>query len=428
VSTGPLNVGSKSRQSILTLVLWIIAVAVALALAYHEYASLQGTTPVGPDGVGGDFWGVWHAANLIAAGKSPYDFAHIHQGTGYVYSPFAALILLPFRHLSLAFLWRSWTALSIGALVTSGALVTQHESPRERSWYRPVLFLFMALTSLVFMPTRLEFFNGQADTFVLLLLLASLFALDRAKWATSGALIGVAAVIKSWPGGVALTLLRRDVTSKARAFTGFGATLVVAPILALAVNGTSGLARLLKITFAASSQHDASYSVWGAPRLLFTSSGLARPFIVSTPLEVLSAVVLAVVVLALLVLALRWSDSPFLSFWNVTACVVLLLPVSHLNYSILLLPILWIWTCRSLAAGKVSDVSFAMTIIMLAWWCTLFRWSWVQFSSESALRYAAPFFVNLVAAATSVFADHHRRLSHEGELSPTEDAAPVIKG
>jgi hypothetical protein len=406
-----------TRNKFLYWLLWFVAVSGTLYLAVRRYQLYMGVVPKGPNGVAGDFWTFLHAARLIAEGHSPYSFAKLVKGGGYVYSALIAVILLPFSHAGNGHVWQVWTACSIAAVILFGALVMAVEAPTLYSWRRPLLFGIMMLTAFQFMPTTSELTNGQSDTFVLVALAAAVFATEQGWTVAGGVLLGVGALIKTWPGSIALVMLRRDYPGRMRAFLGFLGALLVAPLMAVAIGGTSQLVDLLKVTVDARTQHLPNFSVWGAPKLLFSSSGIAKAVLVSTPLRAAVTALLAVWVLALLVMVLRWSDSTVLSFWNVAGCVVLLLPVSHFAYTMLLLPMLWIWVARWLRSPSMGGAVFVVTVLLSIWWLVTFNLTMEYASNTSSLHFAITFFANLVAVSTSIIGDHFFKMSNQ-VLSP----------
>lgn len=398
--------------------LWLFVVSGAVFLSYRIYALFYGVVPSNPIGNGGDFWAFLHAARQIARGHSPYDFALVRQGYGYVYTPLVALLLVPFRNASTEHFWHVWTALSIAAFVLFGALATVDEATRLRDWRRPVFFGFVVLSALDFKPTLVEVSNGNADAFVSALFAASVLLSKRGRATSSGVLLGVSALIKTWPGGAALAVLRRGYVGRRRALIGFIVTIAFAPILAIAVNGKSGLIDWIKITFDARTQKWVSESVWGAPKLLFSRSGLAHPLLTSVPLRDVATLLLAAWVIAVLILNLYWGDSPSLSFWNVVACVVLLLPVSHFHYTLYLLPILWIWCARWLTTFRSKSYLSVIAGLLILWWLVLFHTNWhVGSSTTASPRSVVPFVANLLAVTISVLGDHWMRASSGGEVT-----------
>lgn len=393
------------------MLLWFIAIAGALVFAYRRYRLLEGATPTGSLGIGGDFYQFLNAARLIAAGHSPYGLATIQQGFGYVYTPLVALVLLPFCHAAVANVWHVWTAASLVSLIIFCALITTGEARRLQAWQRPLFFGFTLFTAFEFAPTTFELTNGQVDVFVLVAFAAAILAAETGWTATSGALIGASALIKTWPGGAALVMLRRGYTERRRTLTALMAALLIAPILALAIGGRSGLVDLIRVTFNSHSQGLPSLSVWGEPRLLFSSSGLARPVFVSSPVQDIATLVFVMWVLGLLFLTLRWSDSPALSFWNVVGCVVLLLPVSHLTYTFYLLPILWIWVARLITTTRPRGLALVIPGLAIFWWIISFRLNAVASTpTTSSLLFAEPFFANLGVTTASILGDLAMRI------------------
>jgi len=394
-------------KAVMASALWLAAVGGAAYLAYRRYRDLEGVIPAGPRGAGGDFWFFLHGARQIAAGHSLYGSAGVPTGFyGYVYTPLIAVVLLPFAHAATAHVWHVWTALSIAALVMSGGLVTLIEAPRLSSWRRPLLFGFTALTILEFVTTKVELAQGQADAFVLASLAGAVLASERGRNLTSGGLVGLGGLMKTWPAAVALVVLRPGDRDRLRTVAGLVATVILGPVLAVAVGGASGLAGLVKTTFDTRSQHLISHSVWGTPLLLFSHSGLARPVLASTPLRDLATVILVAWGIGLLVATLRWSDSAVLCFWNVVGCVVLLLPVSHSYYTLYFLPILWIWAARWLATPRFGDPVWVVAALLGVWWLVVFHTNWSPVANgsatESSLRVSVVFFANLAAVTVSV--------------------------
>jgi alpha-1,2-mannosyltransferase len=371
-----------------------------------------------------------HAAREVSAGHSPYNFSRLAEGAGYVYSPLIALLLLPFCHSGNQHIWQIWIALSILAVIVFGTLVMLVEAPNIQSWRRPLLLGFIMFTGFQFMPTSSEFSLGQTDVFVLVMLAAAALASDRGKAATSGAFIGVGTLIKTWPLGAAISLLRRGYVKRRRAAIGLILTLLVAPMLALAAGGTSELVDFLRVTVDSRTQKLPNFSVWGIPKVLFSKSGVARPEFVSAPLRVLVTVVLATCVIGLLVMVLRWNDSTVLSFWNATACVILLLPLSHYVYTMFWLPILWIWAARWLAAPRLNGPVFIVGGVMGIWWLVIFNIPMIYGVMPPSSHFAVTFFANLVAVAVSVIGDHIYRIQFKGTTQSAnfEASTPILRG
>jgi hypothetical protein len=106
------------------------------------------------------------------------------------------------------------------------------------------------------------------------------------------------------------------------------------------------------------------------------------------------------------------------------ACVVLLLPVSHSDYTLFLLPILWIWVARWLERPGLEGLVVVVTACLVAWW-VISRKDWYYGSNaESALRISVVFFANLAAVSVSVFGDHLQRLMSSAGLSTSGQSQP----
>jgi len=415
--------GPCRRETVLAVVLWVIAVGGAGYLAYRRYKGLVAVTPFDLGHTGGDFWGFLHSAREVAAGRSPYAQAGYFKGF-YVYSPLVALSLAPFVHASTLHLWEVWTALSLTALVIFGGLVTVGESSRLRSWRVPLLFGIAVVTILQFGQTWIELYYGNTDPLVLVLLAIAILALG-AGWTTiSGVLLGVTGLVKTWPAAAGLVAFRRGFKGRSRVLLGLVSTMIFGPVLAAALGGASGCLDFFRATFAAHNQYELDYSVWSTPFQLFTRSGLARPLIVSPLLRYVATAILALWVIGLLALILHWSDSSSLAFWNAMACVVLLLPVSHSDYTLFLLPILWIWVARWLERPGLEGLVVVVTACLVAWW-VISRKDWYYGSNaESALRISVVFFANLAAVSVSVFGDHLQRLMSSAGLSTSGQSQP----
>lgn len=399
--------------------LWVLAICFAATLGFWRYHLLEWVSPASPRGAGGDFWGFLHAARQIRSHQDIYNAAEVAKGYGYVYSPVVALALVPVADALTLHVWHVWTALTIVAMVLFGGLVVYAEKLDSRSWRLPVLFGFSTATALIFLPTESELINGQTDAFVLLLLAAAVVLTNRKRTTASGVLIGLAGLVKTWPAAAALAVFQRGYTGRRRAIVGFVATLLVGPVLAAAIGGESGLTGFFKITFDARSQKLLSFSIWTTPRQLFATTGLAHPLVVSAALLVVAILLLAVWMIGLLVITMRVTCYSSLGFWNVTACVVLLLPISHYSYSLYLLPLLWIWAARWLDSGRFKAAECVTVGALLAWWLVLFHFDWLAGSvGQSAMRVSVVFFADLAAVTASVLGEYML-----GSRTPDSDAA-----
>jgi hypothetical protein len=416
--------GRKEKAAVGALLAFVVAGSALLAV--RRYLLFKGVIPANPNGEGGDFWGYLHAARQIAAGRSPYHLTQTQSSVGYVYSPFVALLLLPFVHVATARVWRLWTGASILAFIACAVTVMISQSPAPRSWRRLLLVGFAVLTTLEFAPTVIDLSNGQTDALVVVSFAIAALSLERSRSVATGAFIGLGALIKTWPAAAAVALFRRGHANRRREWVGFTSTVAVAPLLALTIGGLSQLVDFLKVTVEARSQKLVDYSVWGATRILFSHSGLARPVFASSLIRDLAALALAAWVIGLLAISLRSGASGGLEFWNVVGCVVLLLPVSHLDYSVYLLPILWIWVSRWLMAPRLGSLTFMISGALFAWWLVLFHFYGAGSATTSSLYVAIPFFANLFAASVSTLGGAVTK-AHSAELSRSGPAQSTTR-
>jgi len=373
--------------------LWALAVVVTAVLVHQRYRdALSG-------GIGADFLVYLHAARLVAAGHSPYS-----NSGAFVYPATLALLLAPFAHAEPLRAFRGWTVLELAALLVGIGAFVATVAPEHRAWVRPILFTFCSVTVLHFWPLTIGLYLGQADAFVFAALMLSSWAARRNWPATRGAFIGVSGLLKTWPVGVVVSVCQKGTERRLRTVAGAAATVLVAPALAVALGGGSGLVDFVRSVVTAGSQHLVNDSAWGAPSLLFSNSGLAHPVVVSVPLQVLGTGALLVWVGALLVVALRTPGDPALCTWNVTFCIVLLLPVSHLAYALYCLPVLWFWASRLVGGGGRSWERFLVPTVLFLWWVVLTR-AWPDSGSSPAIgaaRYCVVFAADLVACTASV--------------------------
>jgi hypothetical protein len=381
---------------VLTLLLWAVAAIVTGACVGYRWHG----TFTGPGGY--DFHIFWIAAREVAAGHSPY--AGGDPTFPYVYTPLLALALVPVSHLSFALDWKGWTVLQLVALLMAAGAFVASQSERLSSHLRPLVFTACVVTGLTLWPVSYGLHIGQADTLVLFALMLSTVAASRSWPATRGVFLGVAGLLKVWPALGALSLFQRSLVERRRSLWALLVALLFAPVLAVVFGGTSGLDAFAKVVFDQSSQHLVSNSVWGIPNMLFSRSGFARPLLVSPALRIVGMIVLVTWVLGLLFRVLHTVNDPVLCTWNTTACVVLLLPVSHMAYSVLLLPLLWLWGTRLLSSRTMDPRVITVVVVLLLWWLVQSH-AWPGDGSPStisSIQFCIVFGVNLAACTASV--------------------------
>ena len=397
--------------------LWGLALLVTAVLIHQRYrGAVSGS-------IGADFLIYLHAAHLVAAGHSPY------QANGaFVYPPTLALLLAPFIHAAPIHVFQAWTVLELAALLVGVAAFVAIEAPKLRAWQQPILFIICAVTVFHFWPLTIGLFLGQADAFVFAALMLSAWVASRDWPATRGVLIGIAGLLKTWPAAVVASLCQKGTERRLRAVTAFVVAILIAPVLAVAFGGGSGFVDFVKSVVSARSQHLVSDSVWGAPSLLFSNSGLAHPVVVSVPLQVLSTAALLIWVTSLLLLALRTSGDKVMCTWNVTFCIVLLLPVSHLAYTLYCLPVLWLWASRILESKRLTWQQFLAPGVLILWWVIQTK-AWPDSGSSSAIsavHYCVVFSANLVACSASVLGARFGQLLGQHDTDRSDSSQVMV--
>jgi hypothetical protein len=373
--------------------LWGLVLVTTVVLAHQRYrGAIAGDN-------GGDFRIYFQAAQRLAAGHSPYQANDL-----YLYPPTIAMLLAPFSHHSSESALRVWTVMELAAFVVGVGAFVAIEASKLKTWFRPVLAFICIVTLFHFWPTTIDVSLGQADGFVFAALMLSGLAASRDWPATRGVLVGIAGLLKAWPAAVAVSFAQRGSQRKGREALALLLTLLLAPVLALVFGGGSGLVGFVKSVLGGRSQHIVSDSVWGAPSLLFSNSGLARPLVTSAALQVVSTSLLIIWVVGLLVVSVRTPGSKVMCTWNVMFCIVLLLPVSHLAYTVYALPVLWLWISGVFASDRRSWQRLVVPLLLVLWWVVVDR-SWPDTGSSAAIgsiHYCVVFMANLLACTTSV--------------------------
>lgn len=384
--------GRTRAVTIPLFVLWIVALGVTAWFAYLRWR----TTARAP--IGADFGYSLAAARDIAAGRSPYLVKQ------YVYPPPLALLLAPFAHADQVTVWKAWSAVVIGAPIVGVLAVVNLIRGRSGWWLRPLAFGLFSFTILYsrYYPLSRDLDLGQSDT--VLVSLIAISAVLAIRFAPGrGIMLGVAGLIKVWPWASVVSVAQSGAVRRSTVLLYTGAVALLAPLTAL-IFGWSGLVGFVQNDFDKRQQTLVSDCVWSIPRLLFSRTGLARPIVTSGSLEVALTALLAVWVIVLLVMALRTPGDVALCTWNVTFCVILLLPVSHRQYAMVVLPLLWWWTVRLLDRRVRTWYVLAVAGVMLLWWINqTVAWPYNGDSNTiTSLRYSVPFLGDLIACTASV--------------------------
>jgi hypothetical protein len=372
--------------------LWSIAVGSALCLAYFRWRSSSGT-------IGGDFDYTLAAAREIAVGRSPYSIKQ------FVYPPPMALIIVPFAHASAMTIWKIWLAVIVGAPFIGIVAFTSIITGPKSWWLRPIAFALCSFTVFYsgYYPLSRDLVLGQTDTILFSVIIIGALAAASESSRTRGIAIGVAGLIKVWPWCIAVAIVQPHTPRRRQILFGVLAIAALAPLSA-AIFGWSGIIGFVRNVLDAHLQRVVSDSVWGIPQLLFLHTGLANPVVTSTPLAIVLTALLVVWVVTLLVVTLRASCDGALGTWNVYFCVILLLPISHRQYAICVLPLLWWWMTFAIMGSLKDWRLLAIVGILLLWWVNqTVQWPYTSSPSTiSALRYCVPFIGDLLACSASV--------------------------
>lgn len=209
------------------------AVAVVASIALFVVAPLTGHF----SGPFEDFSAYLGAARSMAAGGSPY--AQFNPSTvvmsGLIYPPFAALLFRPLALLSDRSAMLLWLWLNLASAVAGAIVVARTALPR--SW--PAIELGI-VAALAFDPVTYNYWHGQINPLLFLLLAGAYWAYVRDRQITAGVLLGLVAGIKIAPVVFLILLIRRRWwrATAAMLVTGVGSVAIGAAALGIQVNLT----------------------------------------------------------------------------------------------------------------------------------------------------------------------------------------------
>lgn len=338
------------------------------------------------------------AANSILAGGSPFDV------WGYVHSPAAALALAGVQRLG-GDPKQVWMAsIPVVALVvcvvwsvalTSGSAL----------WMTGTTMLFCTATLFTSRQLTRQFWMGQYDLFLLLLIGLGLLFHQRGRTVAAGFLLALPAALKLWPALFLTVLLTRSYRSW-RHLVGMLLAALLAVVLCLPFGGIGGVVTLVQSAAGFGSQGLIAYSGFGIGKGLFLPDGEVVPLLLSPAAAVISVTVLtglAVVLLGMVVW--RATDAA----WSLAAVLVLgimIVPVSHLSYQLFAMPLLWL-TFASALADPLRWRLWPGLVIGSAWWVKVALQAPIQAPGErtgmitaaSFILQAALFFLHGAAGA-----------------------------
>jgi hypothetical protein len=411
------NPRTSERPTAVVVVLWIVAAGFAAGAIWVRYVPAHRMSPAD------DFLSFLQAARNVASDISPYT-----NNPKYVYPPFLGFLGAPFSHISTIDIWKAWIGIILVAPLVGVVAFIAIQAKRIGPAAKPIIFILCSFTLYVhYWPMYRELIFGQSDTitFPLIVLAALAASRDRPLW--NGLWLGLAGLMKLWPAAIGLSLLQVGKRRRWPAIGWFVGSMALAPILAVAVGGASGLGAFYTHLVDADKQHLVNDSVWGAPELLFSKTGLARPILVSHGLREFVALVLALWVIGLLVIAIRTVGDPVVCTFNVTFCVILLLPIAHRQYAIYALPLVWLWVLRLWQVPAIKRRDLAVAGVMVGWWVLAQEISWPyngSAASISAVRYCVPLMADVIACTVSVLAATRR---FSGVNPSAADPDPMLR-
>lgn len=338
-----------------TVVLWAAAVCAVGVLAWTRLgASLAGAN------AGYDFRTFYSAAaGAFQSGGSPLDI------NGYVYSPLVSLAVSWLLRADEPLLW--WNVAGIAFGITALLATWRAYSSDLAEWRGPAFVAVGAVLLFWTWPVTLELFYGQSDMIVLALFALAVLASTRGRPALVGGAIGLAALVKTWPIVAIVYVWRRGATGRGRAIAVTFAVLAAGAVAFAGALGPSIFRDWYHATESNSVQPHLSYSAFGLGRDLFSQGQQLEPLLISPALRWAVTGVLSLWVVLLALITLRRPHDDRLAFWHLVACGLLLLPVSHWFYLILLVPITWTHLIR-LLGGRIDIGGVGVGLVVMAWW------------------------------------------------------------
>ncbi len=204
----------------------------------------------------------------------------------------------------------------------------------------------------------------------------------------------------------------------------FAATGLLLPVSVVVAGGLAGPGALrANIDHASHQPLLVGDSISSVTSMLFTHSGLAQPVLVSPALHAATWWGMTLVMPDITVVALLTRGDPAMCTFNVTFCVVVLMPLSHRQYALLALPVLWLWVVRLVRPGRGRGVAVFAVLVMAGWWLVQdHTWQYTGDNTHlSALQYVMPFFADIAAVTLSALAEAvYERLRRGQGAGPSE--------
>jgi hypothetical protein len=282
------------------------------------------------------------AAGWLNAGE-PLYYPGVEGKQGYMYTPLVAWALRPLAAMPWEQALKIWFLLNAVALIAAAALYARAARLR---WRHAAALGILLLVAFRFWPTTCNLGMGQVNCLLLTLVAGMMLADSRGKFVVVAVLIAAAAMVKLWMALAGIHLLVRR---KWGAAIGCGVAFAAMLAGSFALVGWQewpGFLGTVTSKHASVQPGLVSQSFLGFARIRFADSGLVTPLIDN------GLVQNAFVALGFLAVigALAWLScaSPArstyetrLRFGFTILSVLLLLPICHMEYYILAIPLFW---------------------------------------------------------------------------------------
>lgn len=315
----------------LLLLCWLL-----VASAYH--GALNPNSGI----TGIDFAIYYRAAGWLNAGE-PLYYPGVEGKTGYMYTPLVAWALRPLARLPMEQALRLWFLFNASALLVA---VGCYALAARLRWRNAAALGILLLVVFRFWPTTCNLGMGQVNCLLLTLVAGMMLADSRGRLGMVAVLIAVAAMVKLWMIGVVLHLaVRRKWGAVAGCFAAFGAMLAGSFAL-VGWPEWSGFVGTITSKSASVQPGLVSQSIPGFARLRFSDTGLVEPLLTS-PLAEYAFLGAGCLAVGLALAWLWWKGPPhsqyetLLRFGFAILSLLLLLPICHMEYYLLAMPLFW---------------------------------------------------------------------------------------
>lgn len=300
------------------------------------------------------------AANRILSGGSPFELG------GYVHSPVAALSIAALKTLG-ADPEEVWLALITLAAFLGCVAWTIALTQGRAMWLRGSLLAVAFLTVFTSRALERQLWLGQYDTWILLGMGLALLCHLRGWRVAAGFLLGVGALLKLWPAIFLVVLLNRNFRTRGHV-VGVAAAALSAIALCLPFGGFRGVFAMLSNAFALRDQGVIAYSGAGLGKALFMPGGQVAALLLSPALSTATAVAVTLAALALVVVTVWRAADPSWCLVVVMTLSLLIVPVSHISYQLLSLPLLWLVVATFLGRPWHWSVWAPLLASSFWWW------------------------------------------------------------